>query len=131
MHPKMSDCCDCGRETPWTHDDEPMCVQCAVSAMAHGHQHVHDEPDDCELTLWSVGGTFTVRCPEPREPEPEPADEWCVGCGEAPQGRPTPRYGEPEPGLCWRCSDAVRREEWEARQHADAGLGDVIPEGGD
>ena len=39
-------------------------------------------------------------------PSKRKASRYCRCCSEREVGSPSPRYGEPQPGLCWVCSDA-------------------------
>lgn len=35
---------------------------------------------------------------------------FCRSCSTEPVATPSPRYGAPEPGLCWPCSDQLRAD---------------------
>jgi len=72
-------CVDCGE--PATHyglSVEPSCLPCAVSAMAYGHKHSHDEPEDCVATLETLDemGTVEICCPEPILPYGDDDNDW-------------------------------------------------------
>jgi len=56
-------CEDCGGTAThrWPDDDHPTCLACARAALAHGHRHVHDEPEDCRLDLEPLAGHEPAR----------------------------------------------------------------------
>lgn len=64
------DCALCGAPTRWFADwaGETYCIDCARSALAHGHAHVHDCAEDCEAELTHLDGvteSLEIRCPSP------------------------------------------------------------------
>lgn len=60
-------CSTCSSEALWSADwaGDIYCLPCAKLALAHGHKHCHDDPQDCvaELDCLFGGESIFIACP--------------------------------------------------------------------